>query len=69
MLNQYDAAHQTICEVAATACIDAGYDPFDLPHKRTAVYIGNSSGGSDLIYELMMTDYAVPPAFWRTFRL
>ncbi|QDU81274.1 Phthiocerol synthesis polyketide synthase type I PpsC [Polystyrenella longa] len=61
-LRQYDKAHQTMCEIAAQACIDAGYDPLNLPHSRTAVYIGNSSGGSDLIYELMMTDYAAAAA-------
>ncbi|MCA9039522.1 MAG: polyketide synthase dehydratase domain-containing protein [Planctomycetaceae bacterium] len=62
VLKQYDPAHQTICEVAASACINAGYDPLELPHRRTAVYIGNSSAGSDLIYELMMTDYAAAAA-------
>ncbi|MAT16649.1 MAG: hypothetical protein CMJ46_15420, partial [Planctomyces sp.] len=62
VLNQYDRAHQTICEVVASACLHAGYDPFELPHPRTAVFIGNSSGGSDLIYELTMTDYAAAAA-------
>ncbi|MEX2285519.1 MAG: C45 family autoproteolytic acyltransferase/hydrolase [Planctomycetaceae bacterium] len=40
-----DRAHQvhlTFFEVAAAACRDAGWDPFDLPTRRAGVYTGHT---------------------------
>lgn len=52
VLARFDVGHQTMCEVAAAACRHAGYNPLALPLRETGVYVGNSSGGSELEYRL-----------------
>ncbi len=57
---QWDPCHLILCEVAAAACQQAGYDPKQLPHKRAGVYIGHSGGstrGGELAYRTLLTDY------------
>ena len=46
-----DPCHRILCEVAASACRHAGYDPFDLPSRNVGVYVGHS-GGSTLASDL-----------------
>ena len=49
----YDPAHLMLCEVAASACRQAGYDPRNLPIRNTGVYIGHSAGsnfGSEIVF-------------------
>ena len=36
-----DPAHLEFCDVAGDALYHAGYDPFDLPDQRVAVYVGH----------------------------
>lgn len=48
LASRYDVSHLTLCEVVAAACRDAGYDPRAIPVRKTGVYVGNSSGGSEL---------------------
>ncbi len=51
LLRSSDPAHLILCEVAAAACRDAGYDPFKLPLRNAGVYVGHS-GGSPLPTDL-----------------
>lgn len=56
----WDPCHLILCEVAANACIQAGYDPRHLPIKRAGVYIGHSGGstrGGEMAYHALLTDY------------
>jgi len=56
--SRYDLGHLTLCEVASAACRHAGYDPLDLPYPNTGVFIGNTSGGTDLQCDLAYHTYA-----------
>ena len=49
---RYDASYLTLCEVVGSAFRHAGYDPRDLPFRNAGVYVGNSSGGSNLQCDL-----------------
>jgi acyl transferase domain-containing protein len=40
-----DVAQTAICQVVSDACRHAGWNPFDLPHRRAGVYIGHTTGG------------------------
>ena len=51
LVENCDPAHLIMCEVAASACRQAGYDPFNLAIRNTGVYVGHS-GGSLLAGEL-----------------
>ena len=42
-LATHDVAHLTLCEVAASACRDARYDPLSLPYSNTGVYVGHAA--------------------------
>jgi acyl transferase domain-containing protein len=42
----YDPCHQILCEVAAAACLDAGYGHGDLSQRNTGVYVGHSGGST-----------------------
>ncbi|HTN75546.1 MAG TPA: beta-ketoacyl synthase N-terminal-like domain-containing protein, partial [Pirellulaceae bacterium] len=53
LIENSDIAHLILCEVAAKACRDAGYDPHRLPNRQVGVYIGHTGGSpwvSDLVY-------------------
>ncbi|HET6423693.1 MAG TPA: polyketide synthase, partial [Planctomycetaceae bacterium] len=52
-----DPAHLIMCEVAAMACRNAGYDPFNLALRNTGVYVGHS-GGSVLSGEVAFNTYS-----------
>jgi acyl transferase domain-containing protein len=41
----YDTAHLIMLDVAASACRDAGWDPFALPSRNAGVYIGHARTG------------------------
>ncbi|MEX2287212.1 MAG: polyketide synthase, partial [Planctomycetaceae bacterium] len=58
LARRYDAAHLTLCEVVAAALRHAGYNPLSLPYRNTGVYVGNSSGGTDLDSRLAYNSYA-----------
>jgi len=58
ILARYDVAHQTLCEVAAAAYHHAGYELGESLGGNTGIYIGNSSGGSDLVYRTAYHVYA-----------
>ncbi len=51
-----DSAHLIMCEVAAMACRNAGYDPFNMATRNTGVYVGHS-GGSTLSGEVAFNTY------------
>ena len=56
-----DAAHLTLCEVAAAAVRDAGYDPVHFPERNCGVYIGHTGGSpwvSDMVYSTMVAEGA-----------
>jgi acyl transferase domain-containing protein len=55
---RYDPAHLTLCEVVAAALRHAGYDPRQLPVRNAGVYIGNSSGGTELNSHVAYHSYA-----------
>ncbi|MDX1969588.1 MAG: beta-ketoacyl synthase N-terminal-like domain-containing protein, partial [Planctomycetaceae bacterium] len=56
MQNNADPAHLIMCEVAAMAFRQAGYDPFNLRTRHAGVYIGHS-GGSVLAGEMACHNY------------
>ncbi len=56
----WDECHLNLCEVTARACLHAGYDPRNLPLRKTGVYIGHSGGstlGGELAYRTLVEDY------------
>ncbi len=56
----WDLCHLSLCEVAARACVHAGYDPRNLPHRNVGVFVGHSGGttlGGDLAYRTLLEDY------------
>jgi acyl transferase domain-containing protein len=61
LIAQSDDAHLTVCEVAAAAVRDAGYDPFHFPLPNCGVYIGHTGGSpwvSDLVYSTIVEEGA-----------
>ncbi|MDR1485711.1 MAG: SDR family NAD(P)-dependent oxidoreductase [Planctomycetaceae bacterium] len=40
-----DTGSLEMCRVAATACREAGMNPFDIPYRNTGVYLGSTSVG------------------------
>jgi acyl transferase domain-containing protein len=61
LIAESDTAHLTVCEVAAAAVRDAGYDPFQFPVQNCGVYIGHTGGSprvSDLVYSTIVEEGA-----------
>ena len=61
LIQSVDVAHLTMCEVAADACRHAGMDPFNLPLRKTGVYIGHSGGsclGGEIAYSTYIEEIA-----------
>ena len=56
LIDNSDSAHLILCETAAMACRNAGYDPFRLPQRNVGVYVGHS-GGSCLSGEFATSVY------------
>ena len=57
----WDECHLNLCEVTAQACLHAGYDPRNLPHKDAGVFVGHSGGstlGGELSINALAEDYA-----------
>ncbi len=57
---EWDRCHLTLCEVAAAACRDAGWDPRNLPLRNGAVFVGHSGGstlGGELAYRILAPEY------------
>jgi len=46
-IRSHDAAHVTLCEVAAAACRHAGLDPAAIPYANTGVYVGHAAASSE----------------------
>ena len=42
LIDQSHSAHITLCNVAASACRDAGLNPYDLPNRNVGVYVGHT---------------------------
>ncbi len=58
--SHWDECHLNLCEVAAQACVHAGYDPHDLPIRNASVFVGNSGGstlGGELAFRTLACDY------------
>ncbi len=56
----WDRCHLILCEVAAAACRDAGWNPRELPHRNGAVFVGHSGGstlGGELAYRILAPEY------------
>ena len=56
-----DAAHLELCDVAATAFSQAGYDPLTISGFRAGVYVGHTRGtglSGDVMYGTMLSDAA-----------
>ena len=61
VIEQVDVAHLTLCEVAAEAVRQGGYDPFDMPHRNVGVFIGHTGGSplvSHYLYSTMVAEGA-----------
>lgn len=58
-IDEVDVAHLTLLEVAAEACRDSGYDPFQLPFRNVGVFVGHTGGSpvvSDLLYSTVVEE-------------
>jgi acyl transferase domain-containing protein len=58
--SQWDQCHLNLCEVAARACVNAGYDPRNLALRNTSVFVGHSGGttlGGDLAFRTLLPEY------------
>lgn len=58
--SQWDACHLNLCEVAARACRNAGFDPLNLPSRKVGVFVGHSGGttlGGDLAYRVLLEEF------------
>ena len=56
-----DAAHLELCDVAATAFSQAGFDPLTMSGSRAGVYVGHTRGtglSGDVMYGTMLADAA-----------
>lgn len=42
LIDQSHSAHITLCNVAASACRDAGLNPYALPNRNVGVYVGHT---------------------------
>ena len=52
----WDRSHLILCEVAAAACRNAGWDPRQSPLRNGAVFVGHSGGstlGGELAYRIL----------------
>ena len=61
LIQGQDPAHLILCEVAARAVRDGGYDPFALPERNVGVYVGHTGGSewvSDLLYSTIVAEGA-----------
>lgn len=57
---QWDESHLILCEVVASALQRAGYDPKNVPTRKTGVYVGHSGGtnlGGEIAYRTLLEDY------------
>ncbi len=58
--SKWDPCHLILCEVAAAACCDAGWDPHNLPLRKGAVFVGHSGGstlGGEIAYRSLVEEY------------
>ncbi|GAB5403844.1 MAG: hypothetical protein Aurels2KO_20750 [Aureliella sp.] len=56
----WDECHLNFYEVAAQACKDANFDPLNMPHGKTGVFVGHSGGttlGGELAYRTIAPEY------------
>ncbi|HLA84286.1 MAG TPA: polyketide synthase, partial [Thermoguttaceae bacterium] len=60
-IRRHDAAHVTLCEVAAAACRHAGFDPGAVPYPNTGVYVGHAAA-SEAAAELTYATYIAQTA-------
>lgn len=61
VVGHLESGHLLMCETAAAACRQAGLDPFNLPYRRTGVYVGNNQSGdlgSELAYSVLVEEAA-----------
>ena len=57
--SKWDLCHLILCEVAAAACCDAGWDPRNLPLRKGAVFVGHSGGstlGGEIAYRTLVNE-------------
>ncbi len=55
----WDPCHLILCETAAAACCDAGWDPRNLPLRKGAVFVGHSGGstlGGEIAYRKLVDE-------------
>ena len=55
----WDPCHLILCEAAAAACCDAGWDPRNLPLRKGAVFVGHSGGstlGGEIAYRSLLNE-------------
>jgi len=55
-----DPCHLILCEAAAAACCDAGWDTRNLPLRKGAVFVGHSGGstlGGEIAYRSLVNEY------------
>lgn len=56
---KWDPCHLILCETAAAACCDAGWDPRNLPLRKGAVFVGHSGGstlGGEIAYRRLVNE-------------
>ncbi len=56
----WDACHLNFCEVAARACVHAGFDPRAMANRNVGVFVGHSGGttlGGELAYSALAEEY------------
>ncbi|MEZ6044955.1 MAG: beta-ketoacyl synthase N-terminal-like domain-containing protein [Planctomycetaceae bacterium] len=69
-LERFHKLHLNLCEVAYDACANAGYDPVNMPNKKSGVYIGHTPPGQTvgkLIHAYQIehsTEYSKTPKHW-----
>lgn len=57
--SHWDPCHLILCEAAAAACCDAGWDPRNLPLRKGAVFVGHSGGstlGGEIAYRNLVNE-------------
>ncbi|MDX1928960.1 MAG: SDR family NAD(P)-dependent oxidoreductase [Pirellulaceae bacterium] len=58
-IGKWDPCHLILCETAAAACVDAGWDPHNLPLRKGAVFVGHSGGstlGGEIAYRTLVSE-------------
>jgi acyl transferase domain-containing protein/NAD(P)-dependent dehydrogenase (short-subunit alcohol dehydrogenase family) len=56
----WDECHLTLCETVASACKQAGWDPRNLPIRKTGVFVGHSGGstlGGELAFRTLAPEF------------